>query len=280
MVFTVGLVSRLDDQRAIDVSAALAKRFRQRGIVVVSELELARRGHLGGGKDLSNLKADLMVTVGGDGTVLKTCMSIPEPETPILAVNMGRRGYLTEVEPRLAYRSINLFMAGKYGLEKRSKLEILLDGRHVADALNELLISSVNPSKMLDLQLMADSKPLLSFRGDGLIVSTPTGSTAYSLSAGGPIVDSTVEAFIISFICPLGYVRPTVVSMDRRLTIRLSNQKLKALVVADGRSQRELIQNMTLEVRKSKKCSVFVRFSSLPSLGSLARLQEMERAGL
>lgn len=280
MVFKVGLVSRLDDQKALDVSAALAKQLRKRGISVVVELELARRARLGGGTDLSDLKSDLIVTVGGDGTVLKTCMSIPKPETPILAVNMGRRGYLTEIEPRKAYHAINLFIEGKCRLEKRTKLAVFLNGLHVVDALNELVVSSGSPSKMLDLRLAVDSTPLLSFRGDGLIVATATGSTAYSLSAGGPVVDSSVEAFVISFICPLGHVRPTVVSMNKSLNIRLTNLKLKALVVADGRAQRELTANTSLEVKKSENHSVFVRLSSTPSLGSLVRLQEMERAGL
>jgi NAD+ kinase len=133
---------------------------------------------------------------------------------------------------------------------------------------------------MLDLQLAVDSKSLLSFRGDGLIVSTATGSTAYSLSAGGPIVDSAVEVFVISFICPLDCLPPTVISMNRSLNIHLTNQKLRALVVADGRSQRELTQNMSLGVRKSENYSVFVRMSSTPSLESLSRLHEMERTGL
>ena len=280
MAFTVGLVSRLDDPKALHVSAGLARQLRRRGISVNPEIELAKRGRLGGGRDLSDLRADLIVTVGGDGTVLKTCMSLPEQETPILAVNMGRRGYLTEIEPRMAYHAISLFIKGKCRLEKRNKLDVQLDGRHVVDALNELVVSSGSPSKMLDLRLAVDSTPLLSFRGDGVIVSTATGSTAYSLSAGGPVVDSAVEAFVVSFICPLGYVRPTVISMDRSLNIRLANQRLRALVVVDGRSQRELAQDMNLEVRKSGNYSVFVRLPSTSSLGSLVRLQEMERVSL
>ena len=280
MAFTVALVSRLDDRRALEVSAALTKQLRKRGISVNAEIELARLGRIGGGKELSELKGDLMVTVGGDGTVLKTCMSVPEPKTPILAVNMGRRGYLTEIEPKMAYRAINLFMKGKCTLERRNKLDVLLDGRHIVDALNELVVSSGSPSKMLDLQLSVDSRDLLSFRGDGLIVSTATGSTAYSLSAGGPVVDSDVDAFVISFICPLGYVRPTVISMNRTLRIRLANPRLKALVVADGRSQRELNQTTILEVKKSNNQSVFVRMSPTPALGSLVRLHDMDRAGL
>ena len=278
MAFRVGLISRLDDQRALDVATSLAKQMRRRGITVTAELELAKRGRLGGGKDLSELRSDLILTVGGDGTVLKTCMSIPEPETPILAVNMGRRGYLTEVEPSKAFHAIQRFRAGKCRLERRTKMAVFLDDRHVVDALNEVVVSSGSPAKMLDIQLAVDSAQLLSFRGDGLIVSTATGSTAYSLSAGGPIVDSEVEAYVITFICPLGFVRPTVVSMNRSLVIRLTNPKLKAPMVADGRLQRELTQDMKLGIRKAEHHSVFVRMSQAPSLGSLVRLQGMEHA--
>ena len=280
LVFRVGLVSRLDDQRALDVAATLAKRLRREGIPVTAEVELARRGRLGGGKSLSELHSDLIVTVGGDGTVLKTCMSIPDPETPILAVNMGRRGYLTEVEPSKAYKAIRLFINGRCWLERRAKLAVHLDGRHVIDALNELVVSSGSSSKMLDLRLGVDSEELVKFRGDGVIVSTPTGSTAYSLSAGGPIVDSSVDVFVVTFICPLGFVRPTVVSMERTLSIRLGNPRLKAQVVADGRFQRELKEDIKLELRKSERSSIFVRMAPTPSLGSLLRLQEMERPEL
>lgn len=278
MVCKVGLVSRLDDQRALDVAKSLTRQMRRRGISVAAELELAKQGRLGGGTDLSELRSDLIVTVGGDGTVLKTCMTIPEPETPILAVNMGRRGYLTEVEPSKAFLAVERFIKGKCRVEKRAKIAVLLDGHHVVDALNELVVCSGSPSKMLDIQLSVNSTPLLSFRGDGLITSTPTGSTAYSLSAGGPVVDSDVEAYVVTFICPLGFVRPTVVSMNRPLTIRLTNQKLKAPVVVDGRFQRELTQETKLEIQKSDHFAMFVRMGSKPSLGSLVRLQGMEHA--
>lgn len=278
LTIKVGLVSRLDEPRALEVTAALAKQLRKKGIGVIAESELAKRGRLGGGKELSDLKADLIVTVGGDGTVLKTAMSIPQPETPILAVNMGRRGYLTEVEPSKAARAVELFVNGKCRLEKRAKLEVNLNGTHVVDALNELVVSSRSPSKMLDVGLGVGSQPLLHFRGDGLIVSTATGSTAYALSAGGPIVDSSVDAFVLTFICPLEFLRPIVLSMDRSLSIQLTNPKLKALVVADGRFQRELTEDVKLLVRKAQHYTVFVRLGPAPPLGSLTRLHEMERA--
>jgi NAD+ kinase len=244
---------------------------------VIAESELAKRGRLGGGKDLSDLKANLMVTVGGDGTVLKTAMTIPDKETPILAVNMGRRGYLTEVEPNRAVWAVQQFSKGNYRLEKRAKLAIDMNGTHVVDALNELVVSSGSPSKMLELRLGVDSAPLLQFRGDGVIVSTATGSTAYALSAGGPIVDSSVDAFVITFICPLDLVRPTVLSMERKLSVQMVNPKLKALVVADGRFQRELTRDVKLSITKSKHYTAFVRLGQGTPMGSLTRLHKMER---
>ena len=278
MTFKVGLVSRLDEPRALEVAASLARQLRKKGVSVAAELELAKRGRLGGGTYLNELKGDLIVTVGGDGTVLKTAMTIPEQDTPILAVNMGRRGYLTEVEPSRAIAAIEAFRKGNYRLEKRAKLAVDMNGTHVVDALNELVVSSGSPAKMLDLRITVDAQRLISFRGDGVIVSTPTGSTAYAMSAGGPIVDSYVDAFVVTFICPLDSVRPTVVAMDRTLTIETATPKLKALVVADGRFQRELLQDVKLRIRKSEHYTAFVRSSKRTPMGSLAKLHELERA--
>ena len=278
MVFRVGLVSRLDEQQALDVARNLARQLRKKGISVIVESELAKLGRLGGGTYLNELRADLIVTVGGDGTVLKTAMTIPDQETPILAVNMGRRGYLTEVEPGKAIRAVESFRKGNYRIEKRAKLAVDINGTHVVDALNEVVVASGSPAKMLDLRLGVETEELLRFRGDGVIVSTATGSTAYAMSAGGPILDSSVEAFVVTFICPLDPVRPTVISMDRALSIEMTTPKLKVLVVADGRLQRELVRDVKLRIRKSKHYTSFVRLGRRTPMGSLARLHELERA--
>ena len=277
MVFKVGLVSRLDEPEALDVARNLARQLRKRGVSVVAESDLAKIGRLGGGTYLKELRADLVVTVGGDGTVLKTAMTLPEQETPILAVNMGRRGYLTEVEPRKAVTAVESFRRGNCRIEKRAKLAVDMNGTHIVDALNEVVVSSGSPAKMLDLRLAVESEELLRFRGDGVIVSTATGSTAYAMSAGGPIVDSSVDAFVVTFICPLDFVRPTVVSMDRTLSIETTTPKLKVLIVADGRFQRELARDVKLSIRKSKHYTSFVRLGRRTPMGSLTRLHEMER---
>jgi NAD+ kinase len=278
LVFKVGLVSRLDEPEALDVARSLARQLRKKGISVVPESDLAKVGKLGGGTYLKELRADLVVTVGGDGTVLKTAMTLPEQETPILAVNMGRRGYLTEVEPAKAMTAIESVRKGAYRIEKRAKLAIDMNGAHIVDALNEVVVSSGSPAKMLDLRLTVDSEQLLRFRGDGVIVSTPTGSTAYAMSAGGPIVDSSVDAFVVTFICPLDFVRPTVISMDRTLSVEMTTPKLRVLIVADGRFQRELVRDVKLRIRKSKHYTSFVRLGRRSPMGSLTRLHEMERS--
>ena len=277
MVFKVGVVSRLDEPEALAVARNLARQLRKKGLSVIAESELAKLGRLGGGTYLKELRADLVVTVGGDGTVLKTAMTLPEQETPILAVNMGRRGYLTEVEPAKAMTAIESVRKGNYRIEKRAKLAVDMNGTHIVDALNEVVISSGSPAKMLDLKIGIDSEQLLRFRGDGVIVSTATGSTAYAMSAGGPILDSSVDAFVVTFICPLDFVRPTVVSMDRTMYIETTTPKLKVLVVADGRFQRELVRGVKLRVRKSKHYTSFVRLGRRTPMGSLTRLHEMER---
>ena len=274
----MGLVSRLDEPEALDVARSLARQLRKKGVSVIAESELAKIGRLGGGTYLKELRADLVVTVGGDGTVLKTAMTLPEQETPILAVNMGRRGYLTEVEPGKAIGAVESFRKGNCRIEKRAKLAVDMNGTHIVDALNEVVVSSGSPAKMLDLRLAVESEELLRFRGDGVIVSTATGSTAYALSAGGPIVDSSVDAFVVTFICPLGFVRPTVVSMDRTLSVETATPKLKVPIVADGRFQRELERDVELRIRKSKHYTSFVRLGRRPPMGSLTKLHEMERA--
>jgi NAD+ kinase len=222
------------------------------------------------------MEAEFIVTVGGDGTVLKTCMSIPKPETPILAVNMGRRGYLTEVDPENAMHAIESYIKGTCKKEERVKLSATIEGETAIDGLNEVVITSGTPSKMLHFMVSINKSQLLEFRGDGLILSTPTGSTAYSLSAGGPIVDNSVEAFVVTFICPLEHLTPLVLSMDNRIKVELIAPRLKGVLVVDGRFQRELQPQTSVTVARSSHRAVFVRLGPIRSLRGLMRLRPIQ----
>jgi len=277
LITKVGLVSRLDGDDALKVSLKLYKSMTKKQLKVLPEEQLSQAAKLLGGVPFSKMDADLIVTVGGDGTVLKTCMSIPRPETPILAVNMGRRGYLTEVDPENAMHAIESFMKGTCKKEERVKLSATIEGETAVDALNEVVITSGTPSKMLHFLISIDKSQLLEFRGDGLIVSTPTGSTAYSLSAGGPIVDNSVDAFVMTFICPLEPLTPLVVSMENRINVQLVAPKLKGTLVVDGRFQRELQPQTSVTIARSSHRAVFVRLGPVRSLRGLMRLRPMQR---
>jgi len=276
LVTKVGLVSRLDGDDALKVALKLYKSMTKKQLKVLPEEQLSHVAKLPGGVPFSKMDADLIVTVGGDGTVLKTCMSIPRPETPILAVNMGRRGYLTEVDPENAMHAVESFVEGTCKREERVKLSATIEGETTIDGLNEVVITSGTPSKMLHFMISIDKSQLLEFRGDGLIVSTPTGSTAYSLSAGGPIVDNAVEAFVVTFICPLEHLTPLVVSMKNRINVDLVAPKLKGTLVVDGRFQRELQPQRSVTIARSSHKAVFVRLGPVRSLRGLMRLRPMQ----
>lgn len=277
MVMKIGLVSRLDEDDALKVALKLHKAMTKKDLKVLPEEQLSQTAKLPGGVPFSKMDADLIVTVGGDGTVLKTCMSIPKPETPILAVNMGRRGYLTEVDPENAMHAIESFLKGTCKKEERVKLSATIEGERPIDGLNEIVITSGTPSKMLHFMISIDKSHLLEFRGDGLIVSTPTGSTAYSLSAGGPIVESSVEAFVVTFICPLEHLTPLIVSMENRINVELVAPKLKGTLVVDGRLQRELQPQTSVMIGRSSHKAVFVRLGPVRSLRGLMRLRPVQR---
>jgi NAD+ kinase len=276
LVTKVGLVSRLDEDAALKVALSLYKNMTKKGIKVLPEEQLSQIAKLPGGVSFSKMDADLIVTVGGDGTVLKTCMSIPRAETPILAVNMGRRGYLTEVDPEGAMHAVESCIKGTCKKEERAKLSVTVEGESPIDGLNEVVISSGTPSKMLHFMVSVDSSQL-EFRSDGLIVSTPTGSTAYSLSANGPIMDNSVEAFVVTFICPLEHLTPLIVSMENRIKIELIAPKLKGTLVVDGRVQRELQPQTPVTVTRSSHKAVFIRLGPIRSLRGLMRLRPVPR---
>lgn len=277
MVTKIGLVSRLDGDAALKVALKLYKEITKKGLKVLPEEQLSQVAKLPGGVPFSKMDADLIVTVGGDGTVLKTCMSIPKPETPILAVNMGRRGYLTEVDPENALHTIESYIKGTCKTEERAKLSVAIEGEKPVDGLNEAVIASGTPSKMLHFMVSIDKSQLLEFRGDGVIVSTPTGSTAYALSANGPILDNSVNAFVVTFICPLEHLTPLVVSMDNRIKVELEAPKLKGTLVVDGRLQRELHPQASVTIARSSHKAVFVRLGPIRSLRGLMRLRPMPR---
>jgi NAD+ kinase len=206
------------------------------------------------------MKTDFIITIGGDGTILRACLSVPEPEPPILAINMGVRGFLTEVEPKDAFSAVDRALKGDFKIEKCAKLAVCADGEVLPDALNDVVISAGEPSKILYTQICKDDEPILKCQADGLILSTQTGSTGYSLSAGGPVLDPEVEAFVLTPICSLTVFRSIVFSADSKVKIEAIRPK-EVLVLIDG-NYRQVVtsKNPTLKITRSKKTASFIRF--------------------
>jgi NAD+ kinase len=189
-------------------------------------------------------------------------MNIPKPETPILAINMGRRGYLTKVEPDQALIALKECLQGKYDLEKHSKLSVFFRDKHIAEGVNEALLTPAKPWKMLNFVLEQNKNRLIEQRADGLIVATPTGSTAHSFSAGGPILETSLDAFVVVFISPADYMRSLVLSSTNDLSIKLTDTNIGALLTVDGRYTKQLSPEESIIIRKSKNGAVFVRLNS------------------
>jgi NAD+ kinase len=268
----IGIVSRLDVEDALKLSLEALKFISKKGIEVILEEGLAKALGLSSGMPLNKLNADLILTIGGDGTILRACMNIPNPETPILSIDMGRRGYLTEVPPEHTIDAIEECLAGRYKIEEHSKLSVFHEGKFLVDGLNEALITSKTPLKPLHFDVSAGSYRLIEVRADGLIIATPTGSTAHAFSAGGPILETDIEAFDLVFICPLKPIRSIVIPDKMDVSVKILNEKLEAVLVVDGSYIKELPLNSKVLVKKSKHKALFIRFETKFLSRRLSRL--------
>jgi len=258
---SVGLVARFDKKKAIKLAEDLAKYLRGKGLEVFVDDTLAEKmGAKENSTPLEEMKTDFIITIGGDGTILRTCVSIPKPEPPILAINMGVRGFLTEVEPKQSFAAVDKCLKGQFTIEKCMKLSITADGVKFPDALNEVLISADEPAKLLYVRILKDKEPILNCQADGLMVASQTGSTGYSLSAGGPVLDSGLNAFVLTSICALSVFRSIVFPADSSITVEVIRPR-KVLVVVDGH-HRQLISSKipSLTVTRSKYHTSFIRF--------------------
>ena len=171
--------------------------------------------------------SDIVVALGGDGTLLRAARAVGDRKTPILGVNIGSLGFLTEVTASEVYRALEAFVSGSYRYEDRMNVDavVLREGEEISrfTALNDMVINKGALSRVIGMKTAIDRDYLATYTADGLIVSTPTGSTAYSLSAGGPVVNPSMDAIIATPICPHTLaIRPVILAPAQRLSVELS----------------------------------------------------------
>ncbi|WP_405297943.1 inositol monophosphatase family protein, partial [Methanobrevibacter sp.] len=211
--------------------------------------------------NLYDFDCDMALILGGDGTLLRAHNKM-QNNIPLFGINMGTVGFLTEIEVKHTFEALEEIMKGEYYKEKRTRL-IVSHENHNFKAMNEVVVMTDKPAKMLHFQILVDGEIIEEVRADGLIISTPSGSTAYSMSAGGPIVDPKVAGFIINPICPykLG-ARPFVVSDNSEITVKLLKKGKNAVFVMDGQINEEAKYEEEIKFKKSPKDALFIRTST------------------
>jgi NAD+ kinase len=226
------------------------------------------KGHKGYSKQILLNKVDLAITMGGDGTLLKTARRLSRKKTLVFGVNFGNLGFLTESNSDEMYKSLDKILKGKFTLDKRALLRVTVyrKGKKINTflALNDAVINQGAFARLIHMELEINSIKVVEFSADGMIISTPTGSTAHSLSAGGPIVHPSIESLTITPICPSSLsMRPIVLPGTRQLTVTIAtNRRDKEAIIGltiDGQDMTELKFDDKIRFRRSKRYLYLVR---------------------
>jgi NAD+ kinase len=206
-------------------------------------------------EDLSKLSADIALVLGGDGAILRAARQMGYSQTPVLGVNLGKLGFLADLSPEQLCEALPRIIAGDYRITRHLMIECSLAGPESSRTflgLNDVSVHAGHPFHMIELDLIVDGETVLHFAGDGLIVSTPVGSTAHSLSAGGPILGQELPAFVITPICGHALTnRPVVDSADKVYTIAVRRAAAGSAVVVDGQDIIPLTTQHHVTVRKA-----------------------------
>jgi NAD+ kinase len=249
------IVSRIDNRDALSFCLKVKEILEQEGCSTVFDKDTA--DSLGvGGISLTDAIADFCIIVGGDGTILRTIQQM-ENSVPVLGINWGEVGFLADLEPAQALAFIRQIPSG-FSIEERMRIVLVKDGTCLGIALNEALIVTTRPAKMLRFTIVVDGVTAEQFRADGLLISTPTGSTAYAMSAGGPIIDPRIQGFLLVPLAPyMLSSRPHLISSRRNLTVRLESSKTANLVI-DGQQTYELGSVASIDVMMFEKPALFI----------------------
>lgn len=266
----IGIIANRDKDEGLKITSLLVKSIRSNGAEPVMADDLAADI----GEELQNLhedevilKSHLMVCLGGDGTFLKCARKVFGKKIPILGVNLGNLGFLTEVDKNEIDPTVKRLVNGEFDIEERMMLEtsIIRDNKEIMNdiVLNDVVISRGWMSRILHLKTYISDKFVDLYPGDGLIISTPTGSTAYSLSAGGPIVEPDVSLIIVTPICPhLLYSRSFITTGERVLKVLVAENNCHgAMVTVDGQNGYELMGGDNIITKKSSQCLKMVRLN-------------------
>ena len=258
----IGLTAHPEKSKAIDLASELVRIVGDRAEILLSD-EVARVDRSRPHAPLEELRPDVLVAIGGDGTFLH---ALRRSNAPLLPINAGTVGVLAEVEtrhPKEFEGAVERLLRGFYFLEERMKLAAQIGTQPLPDATNEFVVHTAAVAKMGLFEIALDGHVAGRLRADGLIVASPTGSTAYSLSLRGPIVDSAIDAIVLASIAPFR-TDPRALVLEPLRTVRLRpvEEKPGAVVVADGETEYRLSPANPVTIYRSPRRAVLVRFGS------------------
>jgi len=275
-VKTLGLVAKKGKAEAL----ALARQIRERlpGVTFLADRHLAAETGWGSPEDEKEMgeRAELVVVLGGDGTLIHAARLLGGRPVPILGVNLGSLGFMTEVPEPDLFPALEKVMAGGCQYESRMKLtcRLLRSGQlEVEDeVLNDVVINKGALARIADHEMSVNGEYVTTYKSDGVIVASPTGSTAYALSAGGPIVHPSLQGVVVAPICSHALTqRPLVLPSDRVIRITLKSEVADVYLTLDGQAGRTLQSGDIIEVRRSPNAVLLVRN---PELGYFAVLRQ------
>lgn len=266
----VGLVGKTGQPNLTSVLERLLAVFEAHGVQVVFQ-EMLQPGDPPGPEVEGTLDngVDLLITLGGDGTLLWGARLVADRDVPVLGINLGHMGFLTSVTENGIERALEGLFRGDFYLDRRSTLDASLVGEDGSEharylALNDFVIHKRGMARVTRLELQVgegeDREEIGGFTGDGVVISTPTGSTAYSLSAGGPIVAPGMACMIVTPICPHTLaVRPLVISADETVTVLPLDRAGTLVLTVDGQEEAELSRGESVVIRQAKTAVNLIR---------------------
>jgi NAD+ kinase len=274
---TIGIVVKPNYEEALKAARDLYRWLAARKLEVLID-----RSSVPGGHDLPLVdsaelaeRSDLLVVLGGDGTLIHTAGLVSERQVPIFGVNFGSLGFLTEIELAEIYPTLEQVLAGNYQLDERMRLWVRLwrGAKEIVSraVVNDAVITKGALARIIDIEATVDGHHLTTYKGDGIIISTPTGSTAYNLAAGGPVLHPAVLGIILTPICPHALTqRPIVIPDHRSCRVRVLSPPGRVFLTLDGQEGHELTEGDVVEVSRSPY-GIFIVRSPMRSFFSVLR---------
>jgi len=260
---SIGLVAKPGHREAVDLAREVVAWLKERGLSPAVDETLAELAGQSGVKPLGDFSCqDLIVVLGGDGTMLHAARRAGLCGVPLVGVNLGSLGFLTAVTVAQTFPTLELILQGELGAEERMRLQVRVERNKEpvfeSVVLNDVVLTKEALARIVDLAASIDGRHLTDYRADGLIISTPTGSTAYNLSAGGPILHPLLSAMIVTPICPFTLAnRPLVVPGTAQLRVRLGPGAEGVFLTCDGQEGFSLTAQDRVLVARTKNLKLF-----------------------